>query len=66
MTNAEAATYFANLPPAEDAKVLLIDGDLCTAEMFDLELTAEEDLSDCDPDELDGDEVGKPYVFKKW
>ena len=32
MTNEEVAKYFANLPPNEEAKILLIDGDILWAQ----------------------------------
>jgi len=63
MTNAEAAKHFASLPPDEDAKILLVNGDTACAEELHLDPPGE-NLDQAD----NASEVDDALVtsFMKW
>ena len=66
MTNAEAAAHFASLPPDETAKVLLINGDTCFAEPFEIDSPGT-NLEEIDNEnELRGEYKKLVTIFQKW
>ena len=65
MTNAEAATHFASLPPDEPAEVLVINGDTSSAESLTLDSPGT-NLDQVEDEFLnDGDET-LATAFTKW
>jgi hypothetical protein len=65
MTNAEAAAHFASLPPDETAEVLLINGDTCFAESFEIDPPGT-NLEEIDEDELRDEDKKLVTIFQKW
>jgi len=64
MTNAEAAKYFASLPPNKKAEIVLLDGDSMWAESYNLDGTISKEVAE--KYEGGDDHVGKIFIFRKY
>ncbi len=65
MTNAEAAAHFASLPPDEDADILVINGDTCSAEEVTIHQPGT-NLEDVEDDFLTEKSRTLPTIYLKW
>jgi len=66
MTNAEAAKWFASLPPEKDAEILVLDADSGVINEDSLVAFGEHHLDDLDEGEEHPEVKGQPTLYQKW